>query len=157
TLAATLGSLAAQPSCACVVVDYSSPDRCGEWVLEHHPSVRVVRVDNQMQFDPAITRNLGAAAAAAPWLCFVALNIRNSPKFPAAVLPILRTGSWYAPDPPLDRDASLLICTRDDFHRAGGYDEVPPCWTELEDDFRDALSLSGARQATFPAALIQQV
>src|SRR5262249_41146148 len=82
--------------------------------------------------------------------------IRISPNFAEAVLPILRTGSWYAPDPPLDRDASLLICTRDDFHRAGGYDEVPPCWTELEDDFRDALSLSGARQATFPAALIRQ-
>jgi glycosyltransferase involved in cell wall biosynthesis len=156
-LAGTLGSLVAQPYCSCVVVDYSCPDRCGDWVLEHHPAVRVVRVGNRIDFDRAVARNLGAAAASAPWLCFVDANIRIAPNFAETVLPRLGPGCWFGPDSTLEGTAGVFICARDDFLRAGRYDEVPVCWTEADDDLRDGLELAGVRRATFPAALLQNI
>jgi hypothetical protein len=156
-LARTLGTLVAQRNCSCVVVDYSCPDRCGEWVLANHPSARVVRVGTRTEFHRAQARNLGARAANAPWLCFLDAEIGIAPNFSETILPVLRPGAYYCPDPPLDDTAGVLVCAREDFERAGGYDEVPASWTEVDDDLRDGLDVDGARRVTFPAALVHTV
>jgi hypothetical protein len=156
-LALTLGRLTAQPFCCCVVVDYCCPERCGEWVAANHRSVRVARVEGRAEYYRAEARNIGSRAADTPWLCFLDADIQIAPNFAEAILPRLTPGCYYTPDPPLAETSSVLICPREDFVRAGGYDDVPSAWKDDVDDLRDALELLGLRRATVPAALLKRI
>src|SRR5262249_21189057 len=90
----TLGRFVAQPDCSCVVVDYSCPERSGEWVAANYPSVRVVRVEGRAEFQRAEACNLGAAAADAHWLCFTDADIQIAPNFAQAIFPRLEAGCY---------------------------------------------------------------
>src|SRR5437762_7944 len=85
----SLGAAAAQSGCSCVLVDYSCPERCGDWAQQHHPTVKVVRVANQTQFSPSRARNAAMAAADAPWLCFFDADVILTPDFAARIRPLL--------------------------------------------------------------------
>src|SRR5438105_1209584 len=83
----TLGRMAGQSDCSCVVVDYSCPDHAGDWVTAHYPQVRVVRRPGETVFSLAAARNAGAGAVDAPWICFTDADILLEPNFADAVLP----------------------------------------------------------------------
>lgn len=46
-----------------IVVDYSCPDFCGDWVRKHVPSVRVVDVRGKSGFNLAHARNVGSSGS----------------------------------------------------------------------------------------------
>jgi glycosyltransferase involved in cell wall biosynthesis len=158
SLRLTLARMVTQADSRCVLVDYSCPQRCGDWAAAAFPQVRVVREADQTTFSICRARNLGARAADTPWLCFCDADILLEPSFAAAVLPLLRPGHSYHPDV-LD-DTGLwgtFLCAREDFERVGGYDEVYQGWGENDVDFYDALKLSGVRPLTFPSALLRHL
>lgn len=146
----TLGRMVGQPGGSCVVVDYSCPERSGEWVEAHYPQAKVVRVPGQTRFHLAAARNFGAQAAETPWLVFVDADVLLDPGFAGALAPCLAPGGYYraAAD-----DAGLggtFACARDDFARVGGFDEVYRGWGEEDNDLYDALAFAGLEARPLP-------
>jgi hypothetical protein len=119
--------------------------------------VRVLRVEDRKEFNRAAARNIGAAATATPWLCFVDAGIGIAPNFAETILPTLQAGCYYRPAPSLEGTSGSFVCSRDDFQRAGGYDEVPREWGEEDDDLFDAFGFLGARRTSFPVALLHHL
>jgi hypothetical protein len=122
-----LPTLSQQPDARVVVVDYSCPDRAGAWVEAHHPECQVVRVPGQSFFHLSHARNVGSRAAPADcdWLCFVDADVCLSPSFSERVRPLLEPGRFAVfPMHPRHRGlVGLIVVSRCDFSRCGGFDE----------------------------------
>ena len=149
----SLGSMLEQANSSCVMVDYSCPDGSGDWVIAHHPSVRVVRVPGQAHFNLAAARNAGARAADAPWICFVDADVVLESGFASELSRILSPGGYYRV---VSRDGGIggtFACSRADFERVGGYDEVYRGWGEEDNDLYDALQFVGREQRPLPVTL----
>lgn len=63
------------PDIETIVVDYSCPNQCGEWVNEKFPTVKVVKVEGEAQYDASKARNVGALAATSDWICMVDADV----------------------------------------------------------------------------------
>lgn len=150
----SLPTFVAQPAAEVVVVDYGCPARSGDWVERGYPQVKVVRAGERPHFELSRARNLGAAAATAPWLCFVDADIRLAPEFMARVGPQLEPGAFYQAKPRTIETWGTSISARADFERVGGYDEVLQGWGKDDDDYYARLVLAGVRHASFPGELL---
>lgn len=154
----TLPRLAAQPACRCVVVDYSCPDGARAWVAAHFPRVKVVSVPGQPKYVQGHARNLGARAATAPWLGFIDADVLVAPDFAVQVLRLLRPGHFYRVSEMTDWGLyGTFLCMREDFERAGGYDEVFEGWGDCDVDLYQALERAGVKPAAFPVALVRHI
>ena len=153
----TLPRIAAQAGVSCVVVDYDCPDGTGGWVRENFPQVRLVQVENEPGFSAARARNMGAKVAATPWLGFFDADLLLDPQFVSRVLPVLRPGHHYRPDPPSRQTWGSFICAREDFESVGGYDETYRGWGAEDDDLYDVLQMRNIKRAAFPAALVSEI
>ena len=153
----SLGPMLAQPEGSCVVVDYSCPDGAGDWVVANHPSVRVVRVPGQSQFNLAAARNAGARLADAPWICFVDADVILEQGFSAALSQVLAPGGYYRVVSGDGGIGGTFACSKADFERAGGYDEVYRGWGEEDNDLYDALQFLGLNQRSLPATLLKHL
>ena len=154
----TLGRIDGQPDTACVVVDYSCPDRCGEWVEANHPAVRVVRVPGRTTFSRSRACNAGSRAVDSPWICFCDCDVLFDPGFAARVLPRLEPGCYYSGQP--IREFGLngtFICARADFERVDGYDEVYEGWAGEDVDLYGALEFVGVERGSFPSSLLRHL
>lgn len=157
SLRQTLGRMVAQPDCSCVLVDYSCPDRCGDWAEAHAPGARVVRMPGRTEFNLAAARNAGARHADAPWVCFLDADVLLEPGFAATLLRALSPGGYYraaSGDPGL---AGTVACARADFARAGGYDEVYRGWSGEDTDLYDAMQFLGLEPRPLPPALLRHL
>jgi glycosyltransferase involved in cell wall biosynthesis len=149
----SLGAMLGQ-GCSCVVVDYSCPEGAGDWVEANHPSPQVVRVPGQTQFNASAARNVGARQTSGAWIGFVDSDVVLAPGFAHAVLPTLQPGGYYRA---FTNDRGLggtFICTRTDFDRVGGYDEMYRCWGEEDNDLYDALQFVGLECRELPGDLL---
>lgn len=153
----SLPRIVAQPDVACVVVDYSCPEGAGAWVEATHPQVRVVRAEGERDFNLSRARNLGAQAAAAPWLGFFDADILLDPAFTRTIVPQLTPGHFYRADPVTSQTWGSVICHRDDFARIGGYDEAYAGWGGEDDDLVSMLTMIGRQVAAFPAELLGEI
>jgi glycosyltransferase involved in cell wall biosynthesis len=153
----TLGPMLRQPGSSCVVVDYSCPDGAGDWVEANHPQVRVVRVPGRSRFNASAARNAGARHADAPWICFVDSDVVLEQGFIEAVLPTLQPGGFYRAWSDDRGLGGTFVCSRTDYDRAGGYDEVYPCWGEEDNDLYDALEFLGLEARALPASMIRHL
>jgi glycosyltransferase involved in cell wall biosynthesis len=138
----------------CVVVDYSCPEGSGDWVEAAHPSAQVVRVLGQARFNASAARNIGAHQVAAQWICFVDSDVVLDPCFAESVFPMLAPGGYYRA---FSTDRGLggtFICSRADFERLGGYDEMYRCWGEEDNDLYDALQFVGLESRELPERLL---
>jgi glycosyltransferase involved in cell wall biosynthesis len=153
----TLPALVAQPDASVIVVDYGCPDKSGDWVERHFPQVEVVRAGEVNRFELARARNLGAARAQSPWICFIDADMRADAAFCERVVPTLSNGHYYRPEPGNIETWGTSICAADDFVRVGGYDEVIQGWGKEDDDFYARLFLVGVRYSGFPAELIHGI
>ena len=153
----TLPRLMAEPFAEVIVVDYDCPDRSGDWVAQAHPGVKVVRVDHAPIFHAARARNLGAAAAASPWLFFIDVDVRVAPDFLARVGPGLGEGAFYLGEPlTLDLWGTMFV-TRADYDAVGGYDEAIQGWGSEDEDIVERLELLGRRRARFDGTLMDAI
>ena len=141
----------------CILVDYSCPEHCGDWVEASHPRARVVRVPGQGRFNASAARNAGARHADAPWICFVDSDVVLAPEFSDVVAPGLAPGGFYRA---FSSDRGLggtFVCSRADFERVGGYDEIYPCWGEEDNDLYDALQFAGLECRELSEALLRHL
>jgi hypothetical protein len=152
----TLPTLVRQPDSACVVVDYDCPQGVGAWVEQHHPQVTVVRSGTRKHFEAARARNLGAQAAATPWLCFTDADTLLNPGFTQAMAPLLEPGGFYT----LGEDGSSMgfcVCSRADFSRVQGYDPVLQGWGMEDKDLYTRLELAGLERRRAPRHLVSVI
>ena len=154
----TLPRMIAQPGCRVVVVDYSCPDRCGEWVESEYPEAAVVRIEDQLEFNPSRARNAGAQAANTEWLFFLDADIILDRSFSEAVFTDIRKGSFHVSEISLKNKAfNTLICSLEDFERVNGYDEIYRGWGDEDVDLVETLQWAGVTLKTFPTALITHI
>lgn len=153
----TLPALMALEGCEVVVVDYDCPDGAGEWVRQSHPRATVVRIEDRPLFNLARARNLGAAAATAPWLFFVDADVIVSRDFAPVLRSMLRPGGYLAPNPRPDDLWGAILVAREDFQAIGGYDEAFEGWGSEDVDIAARLDFAGRVARTFPGELLSTV
>ena len=69
------------PDCESIVVDWSCPDKCGDWVEENYPDVKVVRVDGEQYYHRSKARNAGLQAATGEYICNADADLLIQPTF----------------------------------------------------------------------------
>lgn len=129
------------PNTRCVVVDYSCPERSGDWVEASFPEVQVVRARRQPRFRWAHAQNLGAAVVTTPWICFVDCDVKVVPREFALFLGQIRPGNFYCVLDRAEGIAGTLVCAREDFQAVGGFDEVIFGYGLPDLDFWEALDI----------------
>lgn len=143
------------PGVEVILVDWSCPDGAGAYAREHWPEVRVVAIKNRVHFHKSAALNAGARVARAPWLAIFDADMIASTDFFEEVQARLR------PDVLLglfdERLAGFLVCRREVFDRAGGYDERMEGWGFEDDDMRRRLLGEGLRLERLPADAIELV
>ncbi len=152
----SLGPMVAQGG-SCVVVDYSCPESAGDWVAANHKAARVIRVPGQDRFNASAARNVGARHVDAEWICFVDSDVILDPDFSKVVLPTLAPGGYYRAFSSDRGFGGTFVCSRDDFDRVGGYDEMYRCWGEEDNDLYDALKFAGLESRELPERLLRHL
>ena len=153
----SLGAMAAQRGCSCVLVDWSCPERCGDWAEVSYPQVKVVRVPGKTHYSAAGARNTAARAADAPWICFMDADVVPDPRFAGEVIPRLVTGHSVHALPQVTGTIGTYILARETFGRTPGYDEVLRFYGDEDYDMIDCLRYLGVPRASFPAALLRPI
>ena len=136
-LKATLPKMVAQGASEVIVVDYSCPEKTGEWVASNFPAVRVVSVPGQQQFSNWKARNAGASVATSDILLFVDADTAladGATEWLSANLPEQAFGffkraasqSFNKGGPRLAANQlkGFHVIPAAAFRRVGGYDEV---------------------------------
>jgi glycosyltransferase involved in cell wall biosynthesis len=153
----SLPRIANQPDVSVVVVDYSCPDGAGAWVEANFPQVRVVRVEGETVFSRSRARNIGAAAADAPWLAFVDADVLVDPGFSTTVRPLLKPGRFYRPHPTAPQTFGFVIVERSAFEAMGGYDETFVGWGSEDTDMLQMLEFERLQPTHFPGSLLDEI
>jgi GT2 family glycosyltransferase len=147
-----------QDAAEIVVVDYSCPQRSGEWVEQTHPGVKIVRCEGKAHFRIAEARNLGAAASTAAWLCFVDADVLLMPDFLSKLSALLHRESYFRSE--LGASADLMgtvLIPREAFESVGGYDEAFEGWGAEDYDLYLRLQSAGLNQAVYPSHLVRPI
>lgn len=136
-LKATLPKMIAQGAREVIVVDYSCPERAGEFIAANFPAVRLVSVEGEAHFSNWKARNAGASVATSDLLLFVDAdtNLADgalgwlSEHFPEESYGFFdrKTSSSFSQDGPRLASNQLKgfhVIPAAAFRRVGGYDEV---------------------------------
>ena len=91
---------------------------------------------------PPATR---ARLADAPWICFVDADVILETGFAVALSQVLAPGGYYRVVSGDGGIGGTFACSRTDFERVGGYDEVYRGWGEEDNDLYDVLQFIGLR------------
>ena len=139
------------------VVDYSCPDRTGDWVNRHYPQVQVIRVKGRETFHLAHARNRGAEVAPQGWLCFLDTDVLVKSGWERAVRKALIPGHYHVASPLQWGMTGSCIVHSDDYVRAGGYDETFRGWACEDIDFYTALRQTDTRPAFWPGQFAEAI
>lgn len=154
----SLPTWVAQPDCEVVVVDFSCPERSGDWVDATFPGVKVVRVTGQSHFNLSKGRNAGASVASGRWLCMVDADVMLAEDFAASVKPLLDTECFLRAEPGANKELmGTVLISRDAFKAVEGYDDVIEGWGAEDHDIYLRLQRGGQHQTTFPARLLTPI
>ena len=82
------------PDCESIVVDWSCPDNCGDWVEANFPDAKVIRISNQQFFDKAQSVNIGISIATGDFICVADADVIIKPTL-FDVLPTLCSDTYY--------------------------------------------------------------
>ncbi len=151
----TLPTWVDQPNTCCIVVDYSCPNRCGDWVEQNHSRVQVVRVPDKSRFHLTHARNVGASMAHAPWLMFIDADVAVAPTFSETMLSLPRDQRFFKSDISDKELAGTVLCPRSDFLRVGSYDDVMQGYGFEDTDLYARLRWVGLQEARFPPNLLR--
>lgn len=143
-----------------ILVDYKCPQHSGEWARAHYPSVKVLDIDADDEFNISRGRNTGATAATGNWLFFIDADILVTPDFPAYLTANLRAHRYLGAERSGPRDQTAwgsFLVPHEDFKRVGGYDEVYRGWGSEDIDIYYKLRINGLRKSTFPHHFISEI
>lgn len=154
-LSQTLPTLVrALPDAEVILVDYDCPERSGDWAKANLPGVIVVRAHDRPTFNIARARNLGAAAASAPWLMFTDADVLFTAPLDAPLAARLKPGTYLLTDPRPPILYGTVVMARADYEAVGGYDEVFEGWGTEDTDLLRRLEAHGVRPGAFDAGAV---
>ncbi|WP_289533327.1 glycosyltransferase family A protein [Pseudomonas sp. SO81] len=158
----TLPTIIAESPAEIILVDYGCPDNTGNWVEEHYPEVKVIRVNDDPGFCLPRARNIGAAHSSSPWLCFIDADIKVKSGWLDWMRQNLEEGSFYRPSladgRQLQEIAGTFLCTRAAFTAARGYDDVVRGWGGEDIDLYARLPQEGnAQPAYYPNRFVEPI
>jgi glycosyltransferase involved in cell wall biosynthesis len=155
----TLPLTAKQENSECIVVDYNCPQKTGDWVAQHYPQVKVVRVTDDEGFNKPRALNLGVREASAEWLVFIDADIRLAGDLLAWLTPQLARGNFYRAALTREKmdNFGTFACHRDDFAKTGGYDELLRGWGMEDNDMYYRLRATGCQQHFFPSHFLDPI
>jgi hypothetical protein len=156
----TLPAMAALRPDELIVVDYSCPQRAGEWVKANVPDARVVYNPGAYGFNLGRARNLGATAANSEWLLFVDADVLVKPGLIETLRAGIQHGTFYSPQPVSGANPQLFgsfCCRARDFLTVRGYDEVIEGWGFEDHDLSGRLRLLGLREAHYSSNLLDTI
>jgi len=136
------------PDCENIVVDWSCPDNCGNWVEENYPDVKVIRVPNQQFFDHAESRNVGFEHATGEFICQADADLIITPSF-FELLPTFRHDSYYIRIPTSLFTTSIqqkMTLRKNEWHEESSNKTITPMWNWRGVDGsmqRDGVPLTG--------------
>ncbi|MEM9828784.1 MAG: galactosyltransferase-related protein, partial [Planctomycetota bacterium] len=145
----------AQPGVQIVVVDYSCPQKCGVWLEQHFPSVRVVRVSGKTYFDRSDAKNFGIQAVQTQWTLLVDADVQLHPDFLRSIGALSRPNRYLRSDHVGEGTGGTMLVETERLRDVGGHDPLYVGWGEEDDDLVDALRFAGLDSARFPARLLQ--
>lgn len=135
-----------------IVVDWSCPDACGDWiereVLDPSDRVSVIRCTGERVFNKCRALNVGlrqAVADGSPWLCVVDADTMIEPGWWPWVSQHLERGFFAFMQGHEARSelSGVLVMHSDDYTRTGGYDEHFAGWGCEDWDQRARLHFQG--------------
>lgn len=158
----TLPLMMAEGPDEAIVVDYDCPQGTAAWTREAFPAVRVIHQTGSPVFNVSHARNLGAAAAGMPWLCFVDADTLVTPGWVAWMRENLDPRRFYIqrkarPDQILPEAIGTFICPREAFERVMGYDEVFRTWGGEDLELYERLVNAGLEQAEYPDHFVRSI
>ncbi len=142
---------------AVVVVDYSCPQRCGDWVEANFPQVQVIRVADKPLFDIGDAKNHAVRAAQTPWVCLVDADIVLDRSFLETIEPLLQPGHVLRCEHVTTGTGGTMALEKNLFEQVSGHDSVYQGWGEEDEDLLDHLRFVGAKLAKFPASCLQHL
>ena len=148
--------LLAQEGVEYILVDYSCPDRCGDYARVHWPTAKVVEVPGQQYFNLSRARNAGAGAATAPWLAFLDADRVVAPNFAAVVLAMIADNVILG-DHDQSNGVAQSIFSQAAFAQTGGYDERLQGWGCEDADMRCRLLDLGLKLVRLPPGIMQML
>lgn len=149
--------LAAEPGAETVVVDYGCPQGTRHWVREHFPGVKTVAVDDDPGFCLSRGRNLGAAAASSPRLCFIDADIRIRNGFVHWLLQNWQSQRYFRATHDKRDIGGTVACSAEDFARTGGYDEAMRGWGGEDEDLYARLEQGGCGLSALPVTALEPI
>lgn len=153
----TLPIMVAQENAAVIVVDYSCPQRAGDWVRANYPSVKVVEVAGRTNFDRSDAKNQGVEAARTPWVCLVDADMILDAQFIRRTRALLSPGRIVRSDAVKEGTGGTFFFEKHRFDQVGGHDSVFFGWGEQDEDLVNAIQFTGAQLVHFPASLIRHL
>lgn len=149
-----------QKACEYVLVDWSCPDKCGDWMQSVYPDVRVVRVRGQTYFNQSAARNAGASVVPdGAWICFTDADILPNPRFCDRILARCNPGTFLRMEN-LGHNSGYYgtsVVQKCDYVKAGRFDEAFESYGVEDMSFYKGLEWSGAKMVTFPDGLIHHM
>lgn len=171
-LKASLPKMVEQGASEIIVVDYSCPERAGDWVAENFPEVRVVSVSGEQHFSNWKARNAGASVATSDVLLFVDADTILAEGAIDSLSSSLPNGAYGFFDRSTSRSFSesrgprLAANQLNGFHaipapafrKLEGYDEVPEGYAAGADtDLEERLIRLGLAKHPLDAAIVASV
>ena len=148
----TLPQFVKQNNVQVVVVDYSCPERTGDWVRQNFPEVSLVEVKGEEYFRANHARNAGAARASASHLIFLDADTLVSDDFVPRVEQALAAGIFLRFRLPRRNDLNgACVVHAEAFHAVGGYDEVIEGYGGEEQELYWRLRRQGMKMHHLPA------
>jgi len=154
----TMHLLCVQKDAEIILVDYSDPDRSGDWTEKNFPRVRVVRVLGEKLFSMSKARNAGAQAAMTDWLVFLDGDALIHPRFSQLIHSKLAPGV-YLKHPLADEKGynGFVVCAREDWKTIGGYDERCKDWGFDDTEFYARLDELGRKRVLLPHDIFRAI
>jgi glycosyltransferase involved in cell wall biosynthesis len=154
----TLPLLSEQAKQDIVVVDYSCPQKSGEWVEKYYPQAHVVRVNND-GFNVSDARNQGARDLNCDFICFIDADVKVSPGFLDWLNEHLNPYCFYTiakTNGPNELWGTTIVPTNA-YKIIRGYDELFSGWGGEDDDFYYRLKIAGFSQQEMPAHFFESI
>jgi glycosyltransferase involved in cell wall biosynthesis len=154
----TLPLAMAQKDCEYVLVDWSCPEKSGEWAKAQYPQITVVSVPGKKFFNLSGARNIGSKAVTSDKICFIDCDMKMKPGFADELIKRLKPGCWaQGTVSGCLGFAGTILCWKEDWKKIGGFDEEMEGWGREDLDFKQRLHRSGLTEVRYDSRFIDHI
>lgn len=154
----TLPTMCKQTDCEIIVVDYGCTQGTSIWVTKNFPQVKLIRYENDPEFCVACARNIGAKFAKGKYLLFADADIIFQKDLTKWLLNNINEKEFYISDDDKHHDLKgTFFCSKEEFDRVKGYDEVLRYWGGEDVELYERLESSGLSQLQYPKNYLKPI